>query len=101
MWARGTHVELKIVDANRKEVPRWATGEVAARGPMIMLGYWNKPKETTAVLENGWYYSGDAAYMDDEGFVFIVDRLKDARSLAPHFSSICIREPLTSKPLRL
>jgi len=70
-------VELKIVDANRKEVPRGATGEVAARGPMIMLGYWNKPKETAAVLENGWYYSGDAAYMDDEGFLFIVDRLKD------------------------
>ncbi len=42
-----------------------------------MLGYWNKPKETAAVLENGWYYSGDAAYMDDEGFLFIVDRLKD------------------------
>jgi long-chain acyl-CoA synthetase len=70
-------VELKIVDANRREVPRGTSGEVAARGPMIMLGYWNKPEETAAVLENGWYYSGDAAYMDDEGFLFIVDRLKD------------------------
>jgi long-chain acyl-CoA synthetase len=69
--------ELKIVDENRKEVPRGTAGEVAARGPMIMLGYWNKPKETEAVLQDGWYYSGDAAYMDDEGFVFIVDRLKD------------------------
>ncbi len=44
---------------------------------MIMLGYWNKPKETASVLQDGWYYTGDAAYMDDEGFVFIVDRLKD------------------------
>jgi long-chain acyl-CoA synthetase len=70
-------VELKIVDANRREVPRGTPGEVAARGPMIMLGYWSKPEETAAVLENGWYYSGDAAYMDDEGFLFIVDRLKD------------------------
>ncbi len=69
--------ELKIVDENRREVPRGTTGEVAARGPMMMLGYWNKPGETAAVLENGWYYSGDAAYMDEEGFVFIVDRLKD------------------------
>jgi long-chain acyl-CoA synthetase len=69
--------ELKIVDDNRKEVPRGTTGEVAARGPMIMLGYWNKPGETAAVLQDGWYYSGDAAWMDDEGFVFIVDRLKD------------------------
>jgi long-chain acyl-CoA synthetase len=69
--------ELKIVDENRQEVPRGTIGEVAARGPMIMLGYWNKPEETAAVLQEGWYYSGDAAYMDDEGFVFIVDRLKD------------------------
>jgi long-chain acyl-CoA synthetase len=44
---------------------------------MIMLGYWNKPEATAAVLENGWYYSGDVAHMDDEGFLFIVDRLKD------------------------
>jgi acyl-CoA synthetase (AMP-forming)/AMP-acid ligase II len=69
--------ELKIVDEKRTELPRGTIGEVAARGPMIMLGYWNKPRETAAVLQDGWYYSGDAAYMDDEGFVFIVDRLKD------------------------
>ena len=42
-----------------------------------MKGYWNKPDETAAVLTDGWYYSGDGAYMDDEGFVYIVDRLKD------------------------
>ena len=69
--------ELKIVDENRQEVPRGTIGEVAAKGPMIMLGYWNKPEETAAVLQDGWYYSGDAGYMDDEGFIFIVDRLKD------------------------
>jgi long-chain acyl-CoA synthetase len=69
--------ELKIVDEKRKELPRGTIGEVAARGPMIMLGYWNQPEETAAVLQDGWYYTGDAAYMDDEGFVFIVDRLKD------------------------
>jgi long-chain acyl-CoA synthetase len=69
--------ELKIVHENRREVSRGTIGEVAAKGPMIMLGYWNKPQETAAVLQDGWYYSGDAGYMDDEGFVFIVDRLKD------------------------
>jgi len=69
--------DLKIVDENRQELPRRSIGEVAGKGPMIMLGYWNKPEETAAVLHDGWYYSGDAAYMDDEGFVFIVDRLKD------------------------
>ena len=42
-----------------------------------MKGYWNKPAETAAVLEDGWYYSGDGATMDKEGFVYIVDRLKD------------------------
>ena len=69
--------ELKIVDENRRELPRGTIGEIAAKGPMIMLGYWNKPEQTAAVLQDGWFYSGDAGHMDDEGFLFIVDRLKD------------------------
>jgi len=69
--------EIKVVDASRREVPRGTAGELAIRGPNIMKGYWNKPDETAAVLENGWYYSGDGATMDKEGFVYIVDRLKD------------------------
>lgn len=69
--------EVKIVDEKREELPRGKIGEVAASGPMIMLGYWKEPEKTAAVLENGWYYTGDAGFMDDEGFVFIVDRLKD------------------------
>jgi len=69
--------EVKIVDADRLEVPRGTAGELAVRGANVMKGYWNKPAETEAVLEDGWYYSGDGAYMDEEGFVFIVDRLKD------------------------
>jgi long-chain acyl-CoA synthetase len=69
--------EVKVVDANRKEVAYGTAGELAIRGANIMKGYWNKPGETAAVLENGWYYSGDGATMDEEGFVYIVDRLKD------------------------
>ncbi len=69
--------DVKVVDAERQEVPRGTTGELAIRGANIMKGYWNKPAETAAVLEDGWYYSGDGAYMDQEGFVYIVDRLKD------------------------
>jgi long-chain acyl-CoA synthetase len=69
--------EVRVVDARRNELPRGAAGELAIRGANIMKGYWNKPAETAAVLENGWYYSGDGATMDDEGFVHIVDRLKD------------------------
>ena len=68
---------MRIGEEPRHEVPRGTIGEVAAKGPMIMLGYWNKPQETAAVLQDGWYYSGDAGYMDNEGFMFIVDRLKD------------------------
>ncbi len=70
-------VEIKVVDADRREVPHGTPGELAIRGANIMKGYWNKPAETAAVLEDGWYYSGDGAYMDQEGFVYIVDRLKD------------------------
>jgi len=69
--------EVKVVDVDRKEVPHGTTGELAIRGANIMKGYWNKPEETAAVLQDGWYYSGDGAYMDKEGFVYIVDRLKD------------------------
>jgi long-chain acyl-CoA synthetase len=69
--------EVRIVDADRREVARGTAGELATRGANIMKGYWNKPDETAAVLEDGWYYSGDGATMDEQGFVFIVDRLKD------------------------
>jgi long-chain acyl-CoA synthetase len=69
--------EVKVVDTDRREVPRGTAGELAIRGANIMKGYWNKPAETAAVLADGWYYSGDGATMDDEGFVYIVDRLKD------------------------
>lgn len=69
--------EVKIVDELGKETPRGTVGEVAIRGPNVMLGYWNKPEATAAALRDGWYYTQDGGYMDDEGFVFIVDRLKD------------------------
>jgi long-chain acyl-CoA synthetase len=69
--------EVKVVDADRRELPRGTAGELAIRGANIMKGYWKKPDETSAVLADGWYYSGDGATMDEEGFVYIVDRLKD------------------------
>ena len=70
-------VELRIVDADGNEVPRGMVGEVVVRGPTVMQGYWQKPEATAAALRGGWPHSGDGAYMDDEGFVYIVDRLKD------------------------
>lgn len=72
-----SHCELKIVDPDDVEVPRGEVGEVVARGDHMMAGYWNKPKETEDALRGGWMHTGDAAYMDSEGYVFIVDRIKD------------------------
>ena len=69
--------ELEIVDPNDSEVPRGTVGEIRCRGPNTMLGYWKKPKETAAALRNGWVYTGDAGFMDEHGFVTIVDRIKD------------------------
>ena len=73
----GYCVELRIVDANDNEVPRGTVGEVVVRGPNVMQGYWNKPEQTAAVLRDGWMHTGDGAWMDDDGFIFIADRLKD------------------------
>ena len=69
--------EVEIVDDDGCEVPRGAVGEVRVRGPNTMLGYWNKPEQTAATLKDGWIHTGDGGYMDDDGFVYIVDRVKD------------------------
>ncbi|MGI9235093.1 MAG: class I adenylate-forming enzyme family protein [Woeseiaceae bacterium] len=70
-------VQVKIIDEHGSELPMGEVGELAARGPNIMMGYWKKPEQTEEVLSNGWYRSGDMGYMDNEGFVFLVDRAKD------------------------
>jgi len=70
-------VELAIFDEEGRELPRSTVGEISARGENVMLGYWNLPEETAETLRNGWLHTGDGGYMDEEGFVFIMDRLKD------------------------
>lgn len=72
-----TLAEVRIVDPDGKEVPLGIVGEVAVRDPGVMLGYWNKPVETAAAVRNGWMHTGDGGRMDEEGYVFIVDRIKD------------------------
>lgn len=70
-------VEMKIVDGEGREVPTGMVGEVAARGPGVMQGYWGKPELTAEVLRGGWMHTGDGGYLDKDGFLYIVDRIKD------------------------
>lgn len=73
----GVGVELRIADENDKEVPRGEVGEVITRGSHVMKGYWKMEELTKETLRGGWMHTGDMAYMDDEGFIYIVDRSKD------------------------
>jgi long-chain acyl-CoA synthetase len=76
-------VEMKIVDAETgQKLPAGAHGEIAIRGPNVMLGYWNRPEETAAAIRDGWFRSGDIGRMDEDGYFYIVDRLKDMISIA-------------------
>jgi long-chain acyl-CoA synthetase len=69
--------EVKIFDESDHEVPRGQWGEIVMRGPGVMKEYWGKPAETAQALRSGWLHSGDIGSMDEEGYVFIVDRVKD------------------------
>lgn len=71
--------EYKIVDIGTglEEQPFGSVGELILKGPQVMKGYWNMPEETAVALRDGWLYTGDIARMDEEGYVYIVDRKKD------------------------
>jgi long-chain acyl-CoA synthetase len=69
--------EVRVVDAGGHEVPRNTVGEITIRGANLMLGYWNKPDETRTALRDGWLHTGDGGFMDQAGYVHIVDRVKD------------------------
>lgn len=68
---------VRIVGPQGEELPRGSVGEIILRGPNVMRGYWNKPEETAQALRNGWLHTGDGGYMDEAGYIYIVDRLKD------------------------
>ena len=71
------NVELKIMDEDDNEAPCGEWGEICIKGPGVMKGYWNRAEETAEALRNGWLHTGDTGTMDEEGYVFIVDRIKD------------------------
>ena len=57
--------------------PRGTVGEIAVRGDNVMMGYWERPEETAKAVIDGWMHTGDGGYMDEDGFVYVVDRVKD------------------------
>ena len=68
---------VTCLDEEGRPVPQGEPGEIAAKGPQIMAGYWNKPEETAKVMKNGWFLTGDIGVMDADGYFTIVDRKKD------------------------
>lgn len=71
-------VEIKIADTETGDrCPPGELGEIAIRGPNVMIGYWERPEETAAAIRDGWFHSGDIGRIDKNGFLYIVDRVKD------------------------
>ncbi len=73
------NTDARIVDleTGTRDLPAGEAGELVVRGPQVMRGYWNAPQETAGALRNGWLFTGDVAMMDEDGFLFLVDRKKD------------------------
>jgi long-chain acyl-CoA synthetase len=72
-----TDAKIVDVETGEKEMPVGEIGELIIKGPQVMKGYWNRPDETALTLRNGWLYTGDIAYMDNDGYFYIVDRKKE------------------------
>ncbi|MCP5044030.1 MAG: long-chain-fatty-acid--CoA ligase [bacterium] len=71
------HTDVKVVDADGNEIAAEETGEVLVRGPHVMQGYWNRPDATAETIVDGWLHTGDVAKVDQDGYVYIQDRIKD------------------------
>jgi fatty-acyl-CoA synthase len=69
--------EVRIADLHGQPLPNGVVGEILARGPQMMKGYWNQPEASAEALRGGWMHTGDAGMMDGDGYVYIQDRVKD------------------------
>jgi len=73
----GLGAEIRIVDDQGRDVPRGTVGEIIVCGSMVTRGYWGQPDITVQALRDGWFHTGDGGRMDDDGYLYIADRLKD------------------------
>ena len=71
------NVEVRVVDEQMNDVPQGEVGEIVYRSPMVMKEYWGQPEATAEAFRGGWFHSGDLVRQDDEGYIYVVDRLKD------------------------
>ena len=98
-----TDVEVKIFDENDNELPRGDIGEIVTRSDLMMKGYWKNPEATDDTLKNGWLHTGDMGYMDENDYLFIMDRSKDmiisgGENIYPReIEEILIRHPAVSE----
>lgn len=70
-------VDLAVLDADDRELGAGEVGEIAIRGNNVMKGYWNLPEESQQALRSGWYHTGDIGMVDEDGYYFLIDRMKD------------------------
>ncbi len=73
----GVSAEIRIADDQGHELPAGTPGEILVRGPAVMQGYWNRPEDSRKALAGGWLHTGDGGVMDEHGYLFVIDRIKD------------------------
>jgi len=71
------NVKMKIMGEDGKEMPVGKDGEIVVKSPYNMKGYWNKPEETANTIKDGWLYTGDIGRLDEDGYLYLIDRVKD------------------------